>query len=136
LNPALTRHIRDLRDTQLRLRDLALGRDKLLPPEVARHVKRLQEIGLSQRWIDLVSELRIVAFATHPDTAAALINDQDQQMTDPLLRQIFLDYDRAHDLDPDDPTVDALARRMIEATRRRYQRASSPARRLARRYPP
>ncbi len=31
----LTRRIRDLRDTQRRLRDLASRRDKLLPPKVA-----------------------------------------------------------------------------------------------------
>jgi DNA-binding transcriptional MerR regulator len=59
LDNDLTRRIRDLRDTQHRLRDLASGRDKLLPPEVARHVNRLREIGLSQRWIDFVSELWI-----------------------------------------------------------------------------
>jgi DNA-binding transcriptional MerR regulator len=126
LDNDLTGRIRDLRDTKQRLRDLALGRDKLLPPEVARHVKRLREIGLSQRWIDLVSDLWILVFATHPDTAAALINDQDQQMADPVLRQIFLDYDRAHDLDPDDPAVDALAQRMIEATRQRYPAGELP----------
>jgi DNA-binding transcriptional MerR regulator len=126
LDNDLTRRIRELRDTQHRLRDLALGRDKLLPPEVAQHVKRLHEIGLSQRWIDFVSDLWILAFATHPDTAAALINDQDQQMADPFLRQIFLDYDRAHDLDPDDPTVAALARRMVDATRQRYPRGELP----------
>ena len=122
----LTRRIRDLCDAQRRLRDLASGRDKLLPPKVAQHVKRLHEIGLSQRWIDLVSDLWILAFATHPDTAAALLYDQDQQMADPFLRQIFLDYDRAHDLDPDDPAVDALAQRMIEATRRRYPAGELP----------
>jgi hypothetical protein len=103
-----------------------MGRDKLLPPDVARHVKRVHGIGLSQRWIDLISALWILVFATQPDTAAALLNDQDQQMADPFLRQIFLDYDRAHDLDPDDPAVDALAQRMIEATRRRYPAGELP----------
>ena len=67
------RCIREHRETQQRLRDLASRLDRLLPPEVAGNVKRLSEIGLSQRWID------------------------------PFLPQIFEDYDHAHDLDPDDP---------------------------------
>jgi DNA-binding transcriptional MerR regulator len=125
----LTRRIRELRDTQQRLRDLAAGRDRLLPPEISGHVKRLSEIGFSQRWIDLVSDLWILVFATHPETAAALIKDQDQQMADPVLRQIFLDYDDAHDLDPDDPALNALADRMIEATRRRYPAGELPGQR-------
>jgi DNA-binding transcriptional MerR regulator len=126
LDADLTGRIRDLRDTQQRLRDLASGREKLLPPQVAQHVQKLREIGLSKRWIDLVSDLWILVFAAHPATAAALIDDQDQQMADPVLRQIFLDYDRAYDLDPDDPGLKSLAQRMIEATRRRYPAGELP----------
>jgi DNA-binding transcriptional MerR regulator len=126
LDAELTVRIRELRDTQRRLRDLASGHEKLLPPQVARHVQKLREIGLSERWIDLVSDLWILAFAAHPDTAAVLIEDQDQQMADPLLRQIVLDYDRAYALDPDDPALESLAERMIEATRRRYPAGELP----------
>ncbi|MEU6911409.1 hypothetical protein ABZ935_39770 [Streptomyces coeruleorubidus] len=36
---------------------------------------------------------------------------------DPDSRQLFLDYDRAHDLDADDPHIDDLARRIVEALR-------------------
>jgi hypothetical protein len=50
-------------------------------------------------------------------------------MTDPFLRQIFLDYDRARDLDPEDPALEALAHRMIEATRRRYPAGELPGQR-------
>ena len=82
-----------------------------------------------QRWIDLVSDLRILVFATHPETAAALIKDQDQQMADPVLRQIFLDFEHAHDLDPKDPALDGLADRMIEATRQRYPAGELPGQR-------
>lgn len=77
----------------------------------------------------MVSDLWILVFATDPETAAALIKDQDQQMADPVLRQIFPDYDHAHNLDPDDPALDALADRMIEATRRRYPAGELPGQR-------
>jgi DNA-binding transcriptional MerR regulator len=120
LDADLTRRIRDLGEAQDRLRGLASGPDKLVPARVAQHVEQLRDIGLSQRWIDLVTDLWILSFATHPDTAAELIRDQGQALEDPLLRQIFLDYDRAYDLDPNDPAVDDLARRIVEATRQRY----------------
>lgn len=38
----------------------------------------------------------------------------------PALRQLFLDYDHAHDLDADDPRIDDLALRIAEAARERY----------------
>jgi DNA-binding transcriptional MerR regulator len=129
----LSGRIEALRSIQRRLRDLRAGPDPLLPPAVAEHVRRLREHGFSAHWIQLVSDLWVLTFATHPDVAADLIADQDAALDDRELRQIFLDYDRAYALEPDDPRIDALAARMVEATAARYgpaadlpeQRASS-----------
>ncbi len=126
LDADLTSRIRALRNTQERLRDLATGRDKLLPDAVAKHVEQLRDIGLSQRWIDFVSDLWILTFATHPDTAIGLLRDQAQALNDPDLCQIFVDYDRAYDLDPNDRAIDDLARRIVEATLRRYGGSELP----------
>jgi len=41
-------------------------------------------------------------------------------LTDPALLSLVLEYDRVHDLDPHDPRVDALAERLVSATRARY----------------
>jgi hypothetical protein len=71
-------------------------------------------------------DLWILVFATHPDVAAALFRDQTQALTDPSLRQIYLDYDRAHDLDPSDPFLADLARRIAEATAQRYGAGELP----------
>jgi hypothetical protein len=62
------------------------------------------------------------------------VHDQAQALTDPALRRIYLDYDRAHDLDTRDPRLDDLARRIVAATKSRY----GPARiwRPVRRGPP
>jgi DNA-binding transcriptional MerR regulator len=127
----LARRIRDLREVRHRLRDLASARDKLLPAPVAQHIEQLRDIGLSQRWIDFVSDLWILTFAAHPNTATELLHDQSQALSDPLLRQIFIDYDRAYDLDPTDPAVDDLARRMVEATRERYGEGDLPGSRIS-----
>lgn len=116
----LTARIRRLRHTQRRLRQLAVGQIQMLPPEVTSHLERLPGIGFSPRWVAMETDLWILVFATHPDTAIELFRDQGQALTDPALRQIYLDYDRAYDLAPSDPRLADLARRIVAATRTRY----------------
>ena len=116
----LTARIQRLRQTQRRLRQLAAGQIQMLPPEVTSHLQRLPDIGFSPRWIAMETDLWILVFATYPHSATELFHDQAQALTDPALRQIYLDYDRAHDLDPRDPRLGDLARRIAAATTRRY----------------
>ncbi|MFI6600281.1 MerR family transcriptional regulator [Nonomuraea sp. NPDC050536] len=116
----LTARIRGLRRTQQRLRRLAAGDADLLPPGVGAYLGWLQTFGFSHRWVTLQADLWLLLFTTAPDTATELLQDQAQILTDPALRQIFLDYDRAHDLDPHDPFIEQLAARMVGATRSRY----------------
>ncbi|MFH9116985.1 hypothetical protein [Streptomyces globisporus] len=44
----------------------------------------------------------------------------------PALRQLFLAYDQARDLDADNSRVDALADRIVEATLERYGHGRLP----------
>jgi len=67
-------------------------------------------------------DLWILVFATHPDIAPALFRDQAQALTDPTLRQLYLDYDRAHDLDPHDHAIDDL----LDASSTRPRRDTDP----------
>ncbi|MFG3257576.1 MerR family transcriptional regulator [Streptomyces sp. NPDC048172] len=116
----LTDRIRALREAQERLRRLAAGHLSALPAEVGAHVEDLGQWGFSPRWLDLQRDLWILVFAAHPDQAATLFEDQRASLADPALRRLFLAYDRAHDLDADDPRIDGLARRIAEAARERY----------------
>lgn len=122
----LTSRIRRLRQTQHRLRQLAAGHLQLLPAEVTGHLQELPRLGFSPRWVTLETDLWILVFATHPETATDLFRDQAQAMTDPTLRQIYLDYDQAHDLDPSDPRLDDLAHRIVDASTARYQPDGPP----------
>lgn len=122
----LSTRIQDLRATQQRLRQLADGQLRAIPAEVADHLEQLPRLGFSERWVALQHDLWLLVFATHPDTALTLFRDQAQLLTDPTLRQIFLDYDHAHDLDPHDPRVDDIARRAVDATRERYETDELP----------
>jgi DNA-binding transcriptional MerR regulator len=126
IDDGLTDRIRGLRETQGRLRRLAAGRLAPLPAEVVAHLDRLARWGFTPRWVDLQRDLWILVFATHPDHAITLFHDQAETLADPALRQLFLDYDHAHDLDADDPRIDDLARRIAEATRQRYGPGEPP----------
>lgn len=122
----LSLRIRDLQSTQERLRRLADGHLPALPAEVGRYVEQLARLGFSDRWVALQQDLWILVFATHPDTALTLFRDQAQIMTDPALRELALDYDHAHDLDPRDPRIDDLATRLVDATHDRYGTGDLP----------
>ena len=65
-------------------------------------------------------DLWIVVYATHPEIADTLFRDQAQALTDAGLRQLYLAYDRAHDLDPADPFLSELADRIVAASIDRY----------------
>jgi DNA-binding transcriptional MerR regulator len=120
IDDQLDASIRGLQATQGRLRELAAGQLVPLPGEVSTHLKHLTRWGFTPRWVDLQRDLWILVFATHPDRAITLFHDQAEALADPALRQLFLDYDHAHDLEADDPRIDGLARRIAEATRERY----------------
>lgn len=116
----ITARIDGLRATQERLRRLATGRLAPLPPDVVAYLDDLARWGFSDRWVELQRDLWILVFATHPDNAKALFEDQSASLADPELRQLFLAYDQAYDLDAGDPRLEELAQRAVEETRRRY----------------
>lgn len=126
IDDELTARIRGLRATQGRLRRLAAGQEAPLPGEVGTYLESLTRWGFTPRWVDLQRDLWILVFATHPDRATVLFQDQNDILADPSLRRLFLDYDQAYDLDVEDPRLDDLARRIAEATRERYGSGELP----------
>lgn len=123
----LTDRIRRLCDTQQRLRELAAGRVRLLPAEVEGHLERLEQLGFTGRWIAFERDLWIVLFASLPDTAMQWFQDQADALTEPALRQLYLDCDKAHDLDPHDPFIAELAERIVVQSVQRYGSEVVPA---------
>lgn len=126
IDDELTERIRGLRATRSRLRRLAAGNLTPLPAEAVAHLAQLVRWGFTERWVDLQRDLWILVFATHPEQAPSLFEDQAEILADPSLRQLFLDYDHAYDLDADDPRIDALAVRIVQATRERYGAGDLP----------
>lgn len=116
----LTARIAGLQATRSRLRQLASGRLSPLPDEVVAFLARLPGLGFSDRWVQLQNDLWLLVFATHPETARANFRDQSAMLADPDLLALVVEYDAVHDADPHDPRVDALAARLVSATRARY----------------
>ncbi|MFB9371635.1 MerR family transcriptional regulator [Kitasatospora albolonga] len=126
IDDELTERIDALYTTRGRLRRLATGDPSALPAEAVALLERLAGWGFTERWTELQRDLWILVFATEPDHAPALLNDQAGSLADPALRQLFLDYDHAHDLVPDDPLLPDLADRIAQATRTRYGTQEPP----------
>ncbi|MET8994167.1 MerR family transcriptional regulator [Amycolatopsis sp. NPDC004169] len=120
IDDELGARIEALQATRSRLRRLASGRLSPLPDEVVSFLGRLPGLGFSERWVALQNDLWLLVFATHPETARRNFLDQAAMVDDPGLLSLVLEYDRLHDVDPDDPRVDALALRLVSATRARY----------------
>ncbi|WP_350276389.1 MerR family transcriptional regulator [Kribbella sp. HUAS MG21] len=120
LEADLTTRIDRLVSTRDRLRELAAGHSPFLPGEVERHLEHLHDRGFSDRWITLERDLWILTFATAPDTAHRFFTDQAEAQADPVLGRLYLEYDRAHDLDPEDPALAELAERVVELAVARY----------------
>jgi DNA-binding transcriptional MerR regulator len=125
LDDGLTR-IHGLRATQGRPRRLVAGDLTSLPDEVGAHLEDLAGWGFTPRWVDLQRDLWILVFATHPDRAITLFHDQAEGIDRPGATTLLPHYDHAHDLDADDPGIDDLARRIIQAHRERHGPGEPP----------
>ncbi|MGW7681640.1 MerR family transcriptional regulator [Kribbella sp. NPDC054772] len=119
----LTARIERLVSTRTRLQQLAAGHSPFLPAEVEQHLQRLDDLGFSKRWIAMERDLWILTYATYPDTAHRYFTDQTEAQADPELGRLYLAYDQAHDLDPDDPSLIDLADRIVTASLARYNPA-------------
>jgi DNA-binding transcriptional MerR regulator len=122
----LDQRIQELQNTRIRLRELATGFTGILPTGVPEYLNTLRNIGLSDRWIAMESELWILLFATHPDIAEQLLADQHQAKTHKEVQAIYRTYDDARDLDPSDPRLRNLADRIADATQSRYPSGELP----------
>jgi DNA-binding transcriptional MerR regulator len=120
IDTELSARIESLRATQERLRQLADDRRFALPPEVADQLAQLTRFGFSERWVALLHDLWLLVFATQPASARTAFDDQAEILADPAQRALILAYDHAHDLDPADPRVAALADEIVAATHKRY----------------
>lgn len=116
----LEKRIADLTRTRERIRGLAGGDRLFVPDEIADYLDHLRAIGLSDRYVRIERDLWILTWTVQPKEAVSQIADRLDALDDPRIQRLFLDVDRAFAMEPDDPALDDIARRMVDITIGRY----------------
>ena len=94
--------------TRERIAQLRTGDRLFVSAEVADYLDRLQELGVSQRSVQMERDGWILMQSVAPKEAAIWIADKRDAIGDPEFRAIYLEYDAAFDWSPDDPRLEAL----------------------------
>jgi DNA-binding transcriptional MerR regulator len=107
----LRERARELRRTRQRIGRLDSGERLFVSDEVADYLERLQELGVSQRTVQMERDLWILLQSVSPKEAAIWLADKRGAIGDPEFCALYLEYDAAFDWSPDDPRLDGLADR-------------------------
>jgi DNA-binding transcriptional MerR regulator len=107
----LQERTRELRRTRQRIARLSAGDRLFVSSEVADFLDQLHELGVSQRSVQSERDLWILVQSVSPKQAAIWLAQKVDAMRDPEFRAIYLEYDAAFDLSPDDPRLYPLAGR-------------------------
>jgi DNA-binding transcriptional MerR regulator len=111
----IDRNLQDRAEELLRTREriarLSAGDRLFVSAEVADFLDELQELGVSQRTVQMERDGWILMQAVSPKQAAFWIADKRDAMGDPEFRALYFEYDAAFDWSPDDPRLYSLADR-------------------------
>jgi DNA-binding transcriptional MerR regulator len=121
----LQERAKELRRTRERIARLSAGDGLFVSAEAADFLDRLNELGVSQRGVQMERDGWILMQSASPKQAAIWLADKREAIGDPEFRAIYLEYDAAFDWSPDDPRLYALAARAerLMAKRRRRLKA-------------
>jgi DNA-binding transcriptional MerR regulator len=121
----LRRQAEKIRRSRDRIAQLRNGDRLFVAAEVATYLERLQGLGISERTVHLERDLWLLLHAVSPKDADGWIADKLDALDDPEFQAIYLAYDAAFDLPPDDPGLPALAARARRWYATRYQATES-----------
>jgi len=107
----LRQRAEEILHTRERIAQLRAGDRLFVSAEVADYLDQLQQLGVSQRGVQMERDGWILVRAVSPKEAAVWIADKLDAISDPEFRAICLEYDAAFDWSPDDPRLYPLADR-------------------------
>ncbi|UWZ59589.1 MerR family transcriptional regulator [Dactylosporangium aurantiacum] len=107
----LSRQAAKIRRSRERIAQLRDGDRLFVTPEVFAYLRRLRALGVSDRTVRLERDLWVLLHAVSPGSADGWVTDKLDALDDPEFQAIYLAYDAAFDLPPDDPGLPALAAR-------------------------
>ncbi|MDQ6898934.1 MAG: MerR family transcriptional regulator [Candidatus Dormibacteraeota bacterium] len=119
----------ELLRTRERIARLRSGDRLFVSSEVADFLDQLQELGVSQRAVQMERDGWILMQSASPKEAALWIADKRDAICDPEFRSIYVECDSAFDLAPDDPRLPVLAdriRRWLANWRERFEGQERP----------
>ncbi len=117
----LQERAKELRRTRERIARLNSGDRLFVSAQVADFLEKLNEIGVSQRSVQIERDLWILLQSVSPKQAAIWIADKLDAIGDPEFRAIYLAYDAAFDWSADDPRLHALADRSERWVSKRHR---------------
>lgn len=107
----LLRQAAKIRRSRERLARLHDGDRLFVTAGMFGYLQRLRTLGVSERTVQLERDLWLLLHAATPGSADGWIADKLEALDDPAFQAIYLAYDAAFDLPPDDPALPALAER-------------------------
>jgi DNA-binding transcriptional MerR regulator len=108
----LRTEIARLQRSRRRVAELTSGERLVLPAEVVDYLDLLRSLGVTDRGVAMERDGWIVISARAPDRAVEWAKLKQMQLDDAQFRELYLAFDRAFDLPPDDPALLALADRV------------------------
>ncbi|HEV2952712.1 MAG TPA: MerR family transcriptional regulator [Candidatus Dormibacteraeota bacterium] len=111
IDRTLQERTKALERTRRRLSHLSVGDRLFVSPEVAAYLDHLRHLGVSPRTVRMERDGWILLQSASPDAARVWLADKLKALGDPEFRAIYLEYDAAFDLAPNDPRLGALAGR-------------------------
>jgi DNA-binding transcriptional MerR regulator len=112
----LEERIAELSRARERVRGLRGGDRLFVPEQISDYLELLRGIGLSERYVQIERDLWILLWNVEPDGVDPRIAERRVGLAQPEVRQLFRDFDRAYTVEPGDPLVADVARRLVEVT--------------------
>lgn len=110
----LRAEIRERQRHRERVARLAAGESLALPPDAVAYLRRLRELGVSERMIEGERDAWIVVAAQLPDRMPVFIRSKQEQIDDASLVAFYRELDDVLDWLPGDPRLPGLADRLVE----------------------
>jgi len=123
IDSGLQKRAEQLFRSRERIAQLRTGDRLFVSAEVADYLDRLQELGVSQRLVQMERDGWILMQSVAPNEAAIWIADKREAIGDPEFGAIYLEYDAAFDWSPDDPRLEALVDRSERWLAKRHTRS-------------
>ncbi|MDQ4110155.1 MAG: MerR family transcriptional regulator [Actinomycetota bacterium] len=113
IDKRLRLEIRERQGHRERIARLVHGDGLALPPEAVAYLRRMRELGISQRIIDGERDAWIIVAAQQPQSMDAFIRSKAGQLDDPSVVETYKELEAMLDWQPGDPRLETIADQIV-----------------------